>query len=121
MPIDKRELGASSFVASDGCMCALAAALNHLCKPQPEQPDWANDDFDEEVDWAIDHAAHFLDIAEALAREVVWINDEYNVPWTPSTYAAWRTRTFGIEHPEQYVRRKRWSAVHSWAQSKLSH
>ena len=118
MPIDKRELAADSFVASDGCMCALSATLNHKGLPQPDDIDF--DDCDD-IDTAIDHAAHYLNIAEVLAREVIWENDGFAIPNTQADQIAWRTRTFTNRHPPQYVRRKRWGAVLQWARTRLTH
>ncbi|MBO9857500.1 hypothetical protein [Xanthomonas sp. A1809] len=81
-------------VEQDGCFCALGAVA-HLRGTDLDQGVNGGTDYDFEAD----RAAARLDIAEPLAKEVVYMNDE-----------AW----FYNETPEQ-----RWSRMRQWAASNL--
>jgi len=109
MPYHKRELAPNSFQTTSGCRCALGAALaaKGVALPDAFNPSVGDpcerDDAVEDLSYELSVK---LDIAEVLAQEVMWVNDEFSV---------WRGP---VDHP-QYERRKRWAMVHRWATNRL--
>jgi hypothetical protein len=85
----EKRLIASVLKNEDGEVCALGAALEHWGVPLAADED--EDDFD--PDWTADK----LDIADQLAREVAYQNDE--VGWNETSEERWaRIRQWAASH-----------------------
>ena len=91
----EKKLVAHDWVADDGAACALGVVL------QAERPDLAEQstNWDTDDDWGVRYIARQLDIANSLAAEIVYVNDEGG---------QWRHGD-QPETPEQ-----RWERVRRW-------
>lgn len=109
---DKRLI--TGQLQKDGCNCALGVVAT------ARNVDTAPIEFPEdqyEIDeWHSQRVADALNIADALAREVMWVNDEF---YERNDYALVEGRWLRVHGPKQDPDVFRWQAVRKWAQQKL--
>lgn len=109
---DKRLV--SEDLEADGQHCALGVVLSmrgvdmapiqaHLGEYDPE---WGYEGGDEDAYW--DDLSHTLNIAGALAREIMFINDE-SYSW----------RDYRVQGPANDPSKRRWQAVRNWVESQI--
>lgn len=103
MPV--KELIAQSFKVEDGAVCALGAVGARRGLDMTKHNS-ADDDYDDGEGAA--SAAHELGIAEAMAREIVWTNDEGSRGYRTED-GKWRD-----ERPDE-----RWARVRMWVWRKI--
>lgn len=112
----EKRLGAESLVTSDGEFCTLGVLGNargiDMVKIDPE-------------DW--DAVANAFDIAPAMAREIMYKNDE-TVPghdyvlidiFGPPRYGYSRRESFAVERPADMVSSDRWRLMRNWVGDRL--
>ena len=116
----KKELVADDLVTADGEYCALGVALaaegidadpimKHLGDYDPE---WGYEGGDEDAYW--DGLSAALDIAGALAREIMFINDD-----SYSHHYGLGGGFPRVQGPQNSPEKRRWAAVRSWVEANI--
>lgn len=115
---DKRLV--SEHLEADGQHCALGVVLHARgIDPAPisaelgeYDPEWGYEGGDENAYW--DALSHSLNIAGALAREIMYINDEsYSWRGFPGVGGG------RMEGPMQEPEKRRWLAVRNWVEGQI--
>lgn len=112
----EKRLVDTDLTNADGEHCALGVVVaGRGIDPQPIQEKLGQPDFEwgyeeDDVNAYCDALSATLDVAPALVREVMFINDD--------SYTWWRRR-YNEQGPMEDPAKRRWTAVRNWVESQI--